>query len=47
MDERIITTPVPTYDNLYATDYCGYPMKYVFNINRDKLMTDLFNKLTE
>ena len=45
MQERIITTPLPTYDNLYATDYSGYPMKYVFNINRDNLMTDLFKKL--
>lgn len=46
MQERIITTPLPTYDNLYATDYSGYPMKYVFNINRDNLMTDLFKKFT-
>lgn len=46
MQERITTTPLPTYDNLYATDYSGYPMKYVFNINRDNLMTDLFKKFT-
>ena len=45
MGSRIISTPIPTYDNLYATDYSGYPMSYVYHINRDSLMTDLFQKL--
>ena len=47
MESRIIPTPVPTYDNFYAKDYNGYPMRYVYNIKRDKLMTDLFEKLTQ
>ncbi len=46
MESRIIPTPIPTYDNFYATDYNGYPMRYVY-IKRDNLMTDLFRKLTE
>lgn len=47
MESRIIDTPVPTYDNLYAASYNGCPMRYVYNINRDALMTDLIKKLTE
>lgn len=47
MESRIIPTPIPTYDNFYATDYNGHPMRYVYNIKRDNLMTDLFRKLTE
>ena len=47
MESRIIPTPIPTYDNFYATDYNGNPMRYVYNIKRDNLMTDLFRKLTE
>ena len=45
MESRIIPTPIPTYDNFYATNYNGYPMRYVYNIKRDNLMTDLFQKL--
>ena len=47
MESRIIPTPIPTYDNLYATNYNSYPMRYVYNIKRDALMTDLIKKLTE
>lgn len=47
MESRIIPMPIPTYDNFYATDYNGYPMRYVYNIKRDNLMNDLFRKLTE
>lgn len=47
MESRIISPLIPTYDNLYATDYSGYPMRYVYNIKRDNLMNDLFKKLTE
>jgi len=47
MESRIISTPIPTYDNLYATDYNSNPMRYVYNIKRDNLMTDLFRKLTQ
>ena len=47
MESRIIPAPLPTYDNLYATDYNGHLIRYVYNIKRDALMTDLFNKLTQ
>ena len=47
MESRIIPTPIPTYDNFYATDFNSYPMRYVCNIKRDALMTDLFRKLTK
>lgn len=47
MLSRIITAPLPSYDNLYTQNYGGYPMRYVYNIKRDTLMTDLFRKLTE
>ena len=47
MQSRVIPTPIPTYDNLYATDYNGHPMRYVYSINRDNLMNDLFEKLTK
>ena len=47
MESRIIPTPIPTYDNFYATNYNGYPMRYVYNIKRDNLMNDLFEKLTK
>lgn len=45
MESRIIPTPIPTYDNYYAPNYNGLPMRYVYNINRDILMKDLFDKL--
>lgn len=45
MESRMIPTPIPTYDNFYATNYNGYPMRYVYSIKRDHLMTDLFQKL--
>ncbi len=45
MESRIIPASLPTYDYFYATNYNGYPMRYVYNINRDALMTDLLTKL--
>ena len=47
MESRIIPTPIPTYDNFYAKDYNAHPMRYVYNLHRDVLMTDLIRKLTE
>lgn len=45
MQSRLIPTPIPTYDGLYSTDFNAPLMRYVYNINRDCLMTDLFEKL--
>ena len=47
MKWRIIPTTLPSYDNLYTTDHNGFPMTYVYHINRDALMTDLVKKLGE
>lgn len=45
MSSKIIPTRVSTYDNVYDTEYNGYPMRYVYNINRDELMNDLIKKI--
>lgn len=45
MNSRILPAPIPTYDGLYATDYNNTPIRYVYEIKRDALMTDLFEKL--
>lgn len=47
MDSEIIPTQIPTYDGFYTRNNIGTPMRYVYNIKRDALMTDLFDKLTE
>jgi inosine-uridine nucleoside N-ribohydrolase len=47
MLSRIISTPIPTYDNFYAMNHNGYPMTYVYHIKRDALMNDLINKITK
>lgn len=47
MDARLIHTPIPTYDHLYAEHPDGHLMQYVYFVKRDALMTDLFRKLTE
>lgn len=46
MLSRFEPTPIPTYDNYYASNPNGLPMRYVYHINRDALMTDLINKIT-
>lgn len=47
MDSRIIQTPIPTYEGVYSSEYNEHPMRYVYNIKRDRLMTDLFKKITD
>ncbi len=47
MESRIIPTQLPTYDGYYVQyENEQHPMRYVYNINRDNLMTDLFEKIT-
>lgn len=46
MMSRLEPTPIPTYDNYYANNPGGLPMRYVYYINRDALMTDLIRKIT-
>lgn len=45
MESRLIPMCIPTYDNFYATNYNGNLMRYVYNIKRDNLMNDLFQKI--
>lgn len=46
MRSRLIPAPLPTYDNLYAQDYNGHLMRYVYSINRDNLLEDMIDKIT-
>ncbi len=45
MNSRLIATPLPTYDNLYAVLNNAPLMRYVYHIRRDALMNDLFEKI--
>ncbi len=47
VDVVLDTMPIPTYDGFYAADNNALPERYVYDINRDALMADLFEKLTE
>ncbi len=42
---RIIPAPLPEYDETYSYDESRHKMNYVFYINRDALMDDMFKKL--
>ena len=43
---EIKKTPMVEYDDTYTEDEKGYPMNYVYYINRDALMRDFIHKLT-
>ena len=45
MLDRLEHSPVMEYDHLYAEDKRRLFIRYVYSINRDKLMGDLFEKL--
>lgn len=45
MSDCIVHSPIPQYDHRYSFDNTRHFIKYVFHINRDKLMQDLFEKL--
>lgn len=47
MAERLMPSPIPEYDGHYAFDSNRHLIKYVYNINRDSLFENLFNKLGE
>jgi inosine-uridine nucleoside N-ribohydrolase len=47
MLDRLEHSPVMEYDHLYAEDKRRLFIRYVYSINRDKLMGDLFNKLVK
>ena len=46
MSSRLITAPIPSYDNLYSENPNGHLMRYVYQIKKDALMIDLINKLS-
>jgi len=43
--ERLEKSPIPEYDGHYAFDGNRHFIKYVYHVNRDALVEDLFNKL--
>ncbi len=47
MEESLIHSPIPEYDDRYAYDNNRHFIKYVYYINRDNLFADLFKKLTK
>lgn len=47
MKSRLVPTPIPTYDSQYAQDPNGLPMQYVYYVEREELLFDLINKLTQ
>ena len=46
MDDKLVHTPIVTYDRHYAFDDSRHYMKYVYNIKRYALVEDMFNRLT-
>lgn len=47
MNTSIVHSPIPEYDGRYAFDASRHFMKYVYYIDRDKLLRDLFEKLSK
>ena len=47
MKDRVTPAPVPEYDNTWSTDQNRPPIRYVYSIDRDRLMGDLFEKLAQ
>jgi len=47
MSTNIVHSPVPEYDGRYAFDGRRHFIKYIYYIDRDKLLRDLFEKLTK
>lgn len=47
MLSRIVPTPIPTYDNYYAINHQGLPMRYIYHIKRDELLNDMIEKIVK
>lgn len=45
MLDELIQSPIPEYDHRWGQDRRRHLIRYVYHINRDRLMDDLFNKL--
>ena len=46
LPDRLVPSPIPEYDNHYAFDFRRHFIRYVYAIDRDKIFSDLFKKLT-
>lgn len=47
LESRIIDAPMPLYNNTYDLSYKGKKMRYVYNVHRDSLMRDLFERIKD
>jgi len=47
MQDVLIHSPIPEYDDRYSFDATRYLIRYVYEIDRDALFGDLFEKLTQ
>ena len=47
MLDRLEPSPIMEYDHYYAEDKRRHFIRYVYSINRDRLMYDLFTKLAK
>ena len=45
MQDALVHSPIPEYDDRYSTDMTRHFMRYVYHINRDSLFRDLFGKI--
>lgn len=46
MLDKLVTSPIMTFDQYYARDPRRHLIRYVYAVNRDRLMEDLFLKLS-
>ena len=47
MRSRIVKTRLSDYNGIYESGECEHDMRYVYHIDRDRLMKDLFDKICE
>jgi len=46
MLSKVVKRRLPSYEGTYSEETTEYPMSYIYYVNRDALMEDLFEKLT-
>lgn len=47
MDDTLLHSPIPQYDDTWTPSNTRHFMRYVYNIHRDVLLKDLVQKLTK
>ena len=45
MLDKLVTSPIMQENHYYSNDPRRHFIKYVYNVNRDNLMNDLFEKM--